>query len=551
MLVMKKILHWMTINPGFVLVFVFLVVELAVMNDYGLTWDFHFHFFGGGKLLGYSWQKLESRPLPYVEPDPRNAWTLPYGPLMSIPPVASFLILYQNTRLLAFDNAYNLPIILWGAIGVAVLYLFLDEAFGKRVALLGALFLALTPRYVGDLHNNMKDVPSAVSFALNIWLLWRLAKFRKPIDLLWAILAFALAFNVKINSVFIPVVFGIWLLLTHATIPKIKTLLNLKKPFIWFFVLAPLAAFWVWAIFWQHPIAQIIQAYSTFGIGTNNIEVLLNGSWYCSGSTVPWYYPYWYMAITTPLPILLLFLTSIAVTIAGRTSKLAPTLFLFLLWFFIPLTRYFLPTIGVIDGVRHFEEVLFPIAALAAVTLDILLTLMGRVRKRGMGIALLIGIMAWLGWNIVSYHPYEITYFNELVGGVHGAFSKYDLDYWGTSQKAAIKWVNSHAPQNAKVHIVMAADVAGMYLRSDLLPNLNKFGYDESDFVVFLNRQSFFYRFFYAYEYLLRHTPTYTVSVHNTPLTWVFDNRTHNTTPRQTPWWQAEDPCILPYWHAR
>jgi hypothetical protein len=111
--------------------------------------------------------------------------------------------------------------------------------------------------------------------------------------------------------------------------------------------------------------------------------------------------------------------------------------------------------------------------------------------------------------------------------------------------------VNTHAPTNAKVYIVMAPDVAATYLRPDLLPNLNKFGYDASDFVIFLNRQSFYYRFYYAYEYLLRHKPVYTVSTEHTPLTWIFDNRTDNKTPRQTPWWQSEDPCILNYWRVK
>ena len=68
-------------------------------------------------------------------------------------------------------------------------------------------------------------------------------------------------------------------------------------------------------------------------------------------------------------------------------------------------------------------------------------------------------------------------------------------------------------PQNSKVHIVMSADVAGRYLRPDLLVNLNKHNYDESDFVIILNRQSFFYRFYYAYEYLLHHTPAFTIQV--------------------------------------
>ena len=96
----------------------------------------------------------------------------------------------------------------------------------------------------------------------------------------------------------------------------------------------------------------------------------------------------------------------------------------------------------------------------------------------------------------------------------------------------------------------MAAAVAGQYLRPDLLETLNKYGYDESDFVILLNRTTFLYRFYYAYEYLLRHTPVHTISVQGAPLTWVFDNRTNNKTARQTPFWKLEDPCIIKYWRG-
>lgn len=535
---MKRTADWIQKHAGILGIGVFFIIHISIMNAYGFTWDFHFHFFGGGKLLGINPEVLEPRNLPFVEPDPRRAWTLPYGPLMSIPPVASYLLFHKTLALLPADTSYHLPIVLWGISGIAILYLFIKEAINRRAALLSAIFLGLTPRYFGDLHNNMKDVPSAVAFALNIWLLWRLVKDKRLVDLFLAVIGFAVAFNIKINSIFIPIIFAVWIVLQKKI-----------KPFFLYFILAPLAAFLVWSLFWPHPIAQLVHAYRTFGIGTNNIEVLLNGTWYCSGSTVPWYYPLWYLGITTPLPILIFFLIGLIRLI----RQMRPIGILFILWLILPLTRYLLPSIGVIDGIRHFEEVLFPIAILAALGADWIYTIIVKSNAAALRlttIGVFITLFCHLIWNIVSYHPYQIAYFNELVSGVKGAFGKYDLDYWGTSQKAAARWVNEHAPQNAKVHIVMAAAVAGQYLRPDLISNLNKYGYDESDYVILLNRQSFLYRFFYAYEYLLHHTPIHTIEIQGAPLVWIYDNDPKNVTPRQTPWWQDEDPCIIKYWRS-
>lgn len=539
---MNRFIVWLHKHAGLLITLLFLIIHLSIIGSYGFTWDFHFHFFGGGKLLGIEPASLEPRNLPFVEPDPRRAWTLPYGPLMSIPPVASYLIFHRALNLLPADASYHLPIILWGIAGTAILYLFIKEAVNARTGLLATLFLSLTPRYFGDLHNNMKDIPSAVVFALNMWLLWRLVHHKRLIDLLLSVAAFAVAFNVKINSVYIPVVAAVWFLFTYLRkkpFPKFRLLLL-------YFFLAPIAAFLLWWVFWPDPVGQLRHAFFTFGIGTNNIEVLLNGSWYCSGSTVPWYYPYWYLGITTPVAIIVFFLIGL-LSFLPNTAPRSDVKFLVILWLVLPLTRYIVPSIGVIDGIRHFEEVLFPIAVIAAIGMDRMLVL---IRPRGMRWLAGALVFTYASWVIISYHPYQIAYFNELVGGAKGAVGNYDLDYWGTSQKAAVIWVNEHAPQNANVHIVMAAAVAGQYLRPDLLANLNTRGYDDSDYVIFLNRQSFFYRFFYAYEYLLSHQAAHTVSVQGAPLTWVFDNRTDNKTLRQTPWWQNEDPCIIKYWRG-
>ncbi|MBI3577132.1 glycosyltransferase family 39 protein [Candidatus Gottesmanbacteria bacterium] len=523
------------VGIGFVLAALLLVVHLRILNDYGLTWDFHHHFFAGMHLVGQPITPALTANLPFTEPDPRGTYKLPFGPLMTIAPVVTYLVFFKWLMVLTFDNAYNLAIVLSGIAGVFFFYLFLLEAFGFTTALAGLAFLALLPRYFGDLHNNMKDVPQGAAFTLALWLFWRLVRHRRLKDLILAIAAFAVACNTKVNTMIVPVIAGAWLFLHKKFEAR-----NRIRIYV-YFLLAPLAAFLLWSLFWEHPIQQLLYIPQFFRDNTQNIEVLLAGHWYCSGMNVPWWYPLWYLAITTPLPILLFFLIGLMSLMSQMRQK--PLFSLLLLWFFLPLVRYVYPAMGVIDGIRHFEEVVFPLAAIAAI---------GAVRLAGLlpkGLVSLIGLISLVSLmgNIVAYHPYQIVYYNELVGGVAGAFGKYDLDYWGVSQKEAVAWVNTHAAKNAKVYIAMAADVAGMYLRPDLLPNLNHFGYDGSDYVILLNRQSFLYRYFYAFDYLLTHQPIHTVSVHGVPLTWIFDNRVAKT-PRQAPWWTGEDPCIKKYW---
>jgi len=57
-------------------------------------------------------------------------------------------------------------------------------------------------------------------------------------------------------------------------------------------------------------------------------------------------------------------------------------------------------------------------------------------------------VFSLVGINIVlvsiqlfQLYPYQYIYFNELIGGVKGAFGKFETDYWGASLKEATQWL--------------------------------------------------------------------------------------------------------------
>ena len=49
--------------------------------------------------------------------------------------------------------------------------------------------------------------------------------------------------------------------------------------------------------------------------------------------------------------------------------------------------------------------------------------------------------------TLVRLHPYQMTYFNAAVGGLAGANGRYETDYWLSSYKEAIEWVNQRAAE--------------------------------------------------------------------------------------------------------
>jgi hypothetical protein len=69
---------------------------------------------------------------------------------------------------------------------------------------------------------------------------------------------------------------------------------------------------------------------------------------------------------------------------------------------------------------------------------------------------------------IVRLHPYEAIYYNELVGGVRGAFRRFELDGWCLSYREAIETINAVAPQGARVGVPTEAFTVQPFAREDL-----------------------------------------------------------------------------------
>ena len=80
-------------------------------------------------------------------------------------------------------------------------------------------------------------------------------------------------------------------------------------------------------------------------------------------------------------------------------------------------------------------------------------------------------------------HPHEVTYFNQMVGGLDGAFAKYETDYWGNSLRMGAEWLGNYVKkEKIRYPIIVSADGSIMqtayYLKRALGSQYIPFGLD-------------------------------------------------------------------------
>ena len=140
---------------------------------------------------------------------------------------------------------------------------------------------------------------------------------------------------------------------------------------------------------------------------------------------VPWHYPWFYFAVTVPIGLHLLGVTGLASSWAKRPGDrfawlLAGTIGVFLVLF---STR-----VPVYDGERLFLHVFPAWAMVIGLGVGRLWQRWGRNRA---GRFFLVGLLLAQGYGVVAMHPFGLSYYNLLTGGLAGAEKLgLELTFW-------------------------------------------------------------------------------------------------------------------------
>ncbi len=160
-----------------------------------------------------------------------------------------------------------------------------------------------------------------------------------------------------------------------------------------------------------------------------NIQIIYFGQIY--EFSLPWHNAWVLMGITVPVAILGAAAIGLLWAIGQVRRDRLP--FYFLIHFLtLPVIRMF-PT-PAHDGVRLFLPTFFFLAAFAGwgtVALADFVARLSRLPARFFRLALTGAVLGSAALALYRIHPYELSYYNELVGGPRGAWERgFELTYW-------------------------------------------------------------------------------------------------------------------------
>ena len=493
-------MRWITPVALFLGVLLFIS---ATAKDYGVAWDEPPYYHAadlhlkwivevGGNLLRDELRKSLD------DSNIKAAWhwnpyNVPHPPFSRI---ISAIAKNLSGDMVDKFTAYRLAPALFFAILVTVIYLWLNELFGPATGLFSASALMLIPNLFGYAHIAVTDLPLATMWFLTVYCFCKgLTGWQWSITLgvVWG-----LALSTKFPALLIPVPLIVWAHLFHRD----KYANNIFS----LVFLAPLVMVATQPYLWHQTGLRVLEflyegisrgyrADANFGVFFLN-QILLS-------QQLPWHYPFYIVAVTTPEPILLLALVGILSAIWLREQRSILLL--------LTLNAAFVLILGVLpgavlhDGVRQMLSALPFLAALGGVGYFVLTAALVNVAHRSESLQRINNLKAKVtaaffvlvcvnpAIDLYLAHPFQLSYYNRLVGGIRGAYERgLETTYFMEAiTPAFLQRLNEKLPHSATVNASFANFMFEFYQNQGILRRDIRFSSSDTfDFYLVLNRRS-------------------------------------------------------------
>ncbi len=475
--------------------FAYFLLQLSVINDFGVTWDEPLHR-NWGKIFYLFWRSGDRHLLELMPGHGMN-----YGPLYYL---VNYLFSEQLYRahVLSFVASNHLLNLVVAAGAVGLIFLLGERMFHRRVGFLAVLFFVFFPPLIAHAHYNPKDIPVMTGVLMTAYVFVRALGSGSVSLFVLTGLLLGLSIALKMNALLMLPVCAVSYLLWRwergeSIVQKqsLRTILFVSLAIVFGTIFA-------WPSAWGdlRLIPQSIHFFLTESFWPG--KVLYFGKEY-AGADLPWFYsPLEYLMT---MPVLMVGFFAVGFWFVARCSfarfdvpthpdslppRASKSVFL-LLWIAFPLLVSITPHLVRYDGMRQFFFCLPAIAIVAAVGCDRFLSWISSktiqpVLVTSVSLLLLLGSLLHEVWIV---HPFEGSYRNEVVRFFypHDLDQVFQIEYWGPSYLQGMEWLVEHAEPNPILCVPTAGILVTWYpWRDDFTVECSAL----SNYVMFFTRYS-------------------------------------------------------------
>lgn len=317
-----------------------------------------------------------------------------------------------------------------------------------KYAWIALLVLCFMPRFFGDSMNNPKDVPFATGYVLAFYYMLKTFKnfgLIRISSVVGLIVAIGLGISIRVGGLlsigimcayaafeFIQQ-YGLNIFKNMGAVIRVATLLFVVAFLGYFAGLLP------WPYGLEAPFTNPFKSLKAFNAYGVNIRQLFEGNMYDS-QMLPKSYLVKYIWITTPVGIMLGWLLYIAGA-GARKFKISAAAWMCLFAAAFPIIYIYASGGKVYGGLRHILFTLPMMGICGVLGFYFIEKLLSKIKVMSIAVpAALVLVTALPAGFVMKSHPLEYIYFNELAGGLKGAYGKYEMDYYLASLKPTTEW---------------------------------------------------------------------------------------------------------------
>ncbi|HUX55348.1 MAG TPA: tetratricopeptide repeat protein [Bacteroidales bacterium] len=356
------------------------------------------------------------------------------------------------TRWFNIDDIYsfrNLMSSLAGWLTILVTALFAVWLAGYRAGILVLILFAVSPTFLGHAQNNLKDVPFALAYISSTFFTLKFLVSERKIPVTEIILLTAsIAFSISIRAggllliCYLFFFFIIFYLFNYMRDRKID-FIEIRTKLIWITVIiivSWLMSTLLWPYALQSPVKNIFDSYHVMAHYPDTFRQIFEGKVEWS-DYMPWYYLPKSMAITIPVIVLtgLALFSLFSKFILNKEKLVLCGLIIFSVLF--PMVFVIYEKSNLYSSWRQFLFLYPGIVLLASIGFLYLFDFLKNKYLRWTAIALFVLLSVHPLKFMILNHPYSYLYYNQLVGGLKGAYANYETDYYYVSQTEASKWL--------------------------------------------------------------------------------------------------------------